>query len=49
MLRLQDKNARIRDLSKLFFSELAKRSNNPVYNLLGDIIGQLSRDPTIPR
>jgi hypothetical protein len=41
---LTDESDKIRALTQLFFVELAKRSNNPVYNLLGDIIGNLSRD-----
>jgi hypothetical protein len=28
----------------LFFLKLSERSNNPVYNLLGDIIGVFSQD-----
>ena len=39
---LNDSNQKVRDLAGLFFTELSKRSNNPVYNLLGDIIGSLS-------
>jgi hypothetical protein len=34
----------VRDLAQLFFVKLAERSNNPVHNLLGDIIGTLARD-----
>lgn len=34
----------VADLAKLFFIKLSERSNNPVYNLLGDIIGTFSRD-----
>jgi DNA-binding FadR family transcriptional regulator len=41
---LIDSDDKIRSLTQLFFTELAKRSNNPVYNLLGDIIGNLSRE-----
>ena len=41
-IRIQDPVERIRDLAMLFFHELAKRGNNPVYNLLPDTIGQLS-------
>ena len=37
-----DKTDVIKDLSRTLFTELNKRSNNPVYNLLGDIIGNLS-------
>lgn len=43
---LNDACDEIRSLAELFFNELSKRSNNPVYNLLGDIIGSLSRDET---
>merc|ERR1719148_310496 len=40
---LEDKEPRIRDMSRLLFHELSKRSNNPIYNLLPDIISQLSQ------
>jgi condensin complex subunit 1 len=40
---LRDKDQRIRDTSRLLFHELSKRSNNPVYNLLPDIVSQLSQ------
>lgn len=40
---LQDDDPRIRDMSRLLFHELSKRSNNPIYNLLPDIISQLSQ------
>lgn len=40
---LQDEDPRIRDMSRLLFHELSKRSNNPIYNLLPDIISQLSQ------
>jgi condensin complex subunit 1 len=42
-LCLRDSDQRIRDTARLLFHELSKRSNNPVYNLLPDIISQLSR------
>jgi condensin complex subunit 1 len=42
-LCLRDDDQRIRDMSRLLFHELSKRSNNPVYNLLPDIISQLSQ------
>jgi condensin complex subunit 1 len=42
-LCLRDKDQRMRDMSRLLFHELSKRSNNPVYNLLPDIISQLSQ------
>jgi condensin complex subunit 1 len=41
---LSDPSQKIRDLAKLFFTKLSDRSNNPVYNLLGDIIANLSMD-----
>lgn len=40
---LRDNDPRIRDMSRLLFHELSKRSNNPIYNLLPDIISQLSQ------
>ena len=40
---LRDKDSRIRDMSRLLFHELSKRSNNPIYNLLPEIISQLSQ------
>jgi len=43
VLCLNDSCEKVRDLACLFFTELAKRSNNPVYNLMGDIISILSR------
>ncbi|RMX62507.1 hypothetical protein KXD40_007215 [Peronospora effusa] len=39
---LVDENDGIRDLAKLFFYELSKKGNNPIYNMLPDAIGQLS-------
>eukprot|EP00529_Nitzschia_sp_RCC80_P008048 CAMPEP_0113491348 /NCGR_PEP_ID=MMETSP0014_2-20120614/27510_1 /TAXON_ID=2857 /ORGANISM="Nitzschia sp." /LENGTH=1390 /DNA_ID=CAMNT_0000385137 /DNA_START=55 /DNA_END=4227 /DNA_ORIENTATION=- /assembly_acc=CAM_ASM_000159 len=41
-LCLHDPDQRIQDTSRLLFHELSRRSNNPVYNLLPDIISQLS-------
>lgn len=41
---LNDTCPQIRDLATVFFTRLSERSNNPVYNLLGDIIATLSRD-----
>jgi condensin complex subunit 1 len=43
VLCLRDTDQRIRDTSRLLFNELSKRSNNPVYNLLPDIVSQLSQ------
>lgn len=40
---LRDDDPRIRDMSRLLFHELSKRSNNPIYNLLPEIISQLSQ------
>ena len=45
---LNDSNEHIRELAKLFFIKLSERSNNPVYNLLGDIISIFSQDTTSP-
>jgi condensin complex subunit 1 len=42
-LCLRDSDQRMRDTARLLFHELSKRSNNPVYNLLPDIISQLSQ------
>lgn len=39
---LRDHDHRIRDMSRLLFHELSKRSNNPIYNLLPEIVSQLS-------
>jgi condensin complex subunit 1 len=39
---LRDEDPRIVDMSRLLFFELSKRSNNPIYNLLPDIISKLS-------
>ncbi|XP_051138576.1 condensin-1 complex subunit CAP-D2 isoform X2 [Andrographis paniculata] len=39
---LEDVEERIANLAKLFFYELSKKGNNPVYNLLPDILGKLS-------
>mmetsp|Transcript_3353 Transcript_3353/g.6087 ORF Transcript_3353/g.6087 Transcript_3353/m.6087 type:complete len:1404 (+) Transcript_3353:47-4258(+) len=45
---LNDPSEDVCGLARLFFTELSKRSNNPVYNLLGDVISTLSRDKTAP-
>jgi len=41
-LCLKDDEIRIRDMARLLFNELSKRSNNPIYNLLPDIVSRLS-------
>ncbi|KAJ1430669.1 non-SMC mitotic condensation complex subunit 1-domain-containing protein, partial [Ochromonadaceae sp. CCMP2298] len=41
---LNDANEHISELAKLFFLKLSERSNNPVYNLLGDIISTFSQE-----
>ncbi|KAJ9548071.1 hypothetical protein OSB04_020614 [Centaurea solstitialis] len=41
-MRLEDENERICNLAKLFFNELSKKGNNPIYNLLPDILGKLA-------
>jgi len=43
---LTDGEERVRELATLFFNKLSERSNNPIYNLLGDIIGTLSSGQT---
>ena len=47
VLCLNDNCDKIKDLAITFFTKLSERSNNPVYNLLGDIIATLSRDAVI--
>uniref|UniRef100_A0A803MJ92 Condensin-1 complex subunit CAP-D2 n=1 Tax=Chenopodium quinoa TaxID=63459 RepID=A0A803MJ92_CHEQI len=42
-VRLEDEDERIANLAKLFFTELAKKGSNPIYNLLPDILGKLSQ------
>jgi hypothetical protein len=42
---LTDRCERVRNLAAMLFTRLSERSNNPVYNLLGDVIATLSRDP----
>jgi condensin complex subunit 1 len=44
---LNDPCQKVRELATLFFTELSKRSNNPVYNLLSDIVGQLTHDRAV--
>lgn len=44
-LCLRDSEVRIRDMARLLFHELSKRSNNPIYNLLPEIISRLSNTP----
>lgn len=44
---LEDEDPRIRDLTHLFFHELSKRGSNPIYNVLPDTLGQLSRHPAV--
>ncbi|KAK8916246.1 hypothetical protein KSP39_PZI022560 [Platanthera zijinensis] len=40
-VRIEDKDERISSLAKLFFHELSKKGNNPIYSLLPDILGRL--------
>ncbi|XP_027364340.1 condensin complex subunit 1 [Abrus precatorius] len=42
-VRLEDEDERISNLAKLFFLELSKKGNNPIYNLLPDILSRLSQ------
>ena len=46
-LCLQDSEPRIRDLTQLFFSELSKRGNSPIYNLLPDTLASLAADDAV--
>ncbi|KAF0690329.1 Aste57867_18260 [Aphanomyces stellatus] len=48
-LSLVDEDKRICDLAKLFFHELSKRGNNPIYNMLPDTIGRLSTSATLSK
>jgi len=41
-LCLRDDEVRIRDMARLLFHELSKRSNNPIYNLIPEIVSRLS-------
>jgi hypothetical protein len=40
---LSDPDQRISDLTRIFFTELSKRSSNPIYNILPDTLSCLSR------
>ena len=40
---LSDPDQRISDLTRVFFTELSKRSSNPIYNILPDTLSCLSR------
>ena len=46
---LEDGESRIADLARLFFAELKKRDpkRNPIYNMLPDVISQLSSDHNV--
>ncbi len=46
-LCLRDSEIRIRDMARLLFHELSKRSNNPIYNLLPEIVSRLSSMPGV--
>ena len=41
-LCLEDDEPKTSDLARLFFQELSKRGNNPIYNLMPDIVSRLS-------
>lgn len=49
VLCLLDKDAQIRDRSNLFFRRLSERSQNPLLNLLSDIIGSLSLQTSVEK
>ena len=42
-LCLEDDDSGIRDLAHLFFSELSRKTNNPIYNALPDVISRSGR------
>lgn len=42
-LCLQDSEPAIRSMAKVFFTNLSKRADNPIYNLLPDIVSRLSQ------
>jgi condensin complex subunit 1 len=44
---LEDKEPKIADLARVFFQELSKKGENPVYNVLPDIISRLSNDTRV--
>ncbi|KAL3693566.1 hypothetical protein R1sor_007217 [Riccia sorocarpa] len=41
-MHIEDEDQRISDLVKIFFHELSKKGNNPIYNLFPDILSRLS-------
>lgn len=49
VLSLEDDEPRTADLARLFFQELSKRGNNPIYNLMPDIVSRLSQDDAVSR
>ncbi|KAG0630533.1 hypothetical protein M758_1G185600, partial [Ceratodon purpureus] len=49
VLRLEDEDERIQNLVKLFFHELSNKGNNPIYNLLPDILSRLSSQTDLPQ
>lgn len=48
-LRLEDEDLNISNSVKLFFHELSKKGNNPIYNLLPDILSRLSSMKDLPQ
>jgi len=44
---LEDEDPRVSSVSRLFFTELAKKHGNPIYNLLPDLLSRLSSDAEI--
>lgn len=49
VLRLEDEDERIQNLVKLFFHELSNKGNNPIYNLLPEILSRLSSQMELPQ
>jgi condensin complex subunit 1 len=45
--RLEDPDARIASLCRVFFVELSHKGKSPIYNVLPDVISRLSRDASV--
>jgi condensin complex subunit 1 len=48
-ISLEDEDSRIKDFAGLFFTELSKKGNSPIYNFLPDMIGLLSANKDVSR
>mmetsp|Transcript_20732 Transcript_20732/g.26961 ORF Transcript_20732/g.26961 Transcript_20732/m.26961 type:complete len:1149 (+) Transcript_20732:2219-5665(+) len=47
VLCLEDSSKKTSDLARMFFQELGKRGNSPIYNLMPDIVSLLSQDDNV--